>query len=177
MTHAHACVGLDVLIQAIGIVQDCPSTGKRKRGNHGGGNRLKSPQPLKRLQTLEVLPKYIVLDNTYWQRRDSWRATFAPALRDIKRAAPNLRTQLRIAQAKQLFEIMEEDRATCTKSKNADDAQRLEASIAWVTVLLQEVVTRIDARGPRPATPPASPLVTVAMPPGPPPPLPADAMR
>ena len=113
-------------------------------------------------------PKYIVVDNAYWQRRDSWCAKFAPSLRAIKRAVPKLKTHLAIAQAKQLFEIMEEDRAMCTRAKNSDDALRLEASIAWVMAMLRVAVDRIDARELQPATPPASPPVTVAMPPPPP---------
>jgi hypothetical protein len=113
-------------------------------------------------------PKYIVVDNAYWQRRDSWCAKFAPSLRAIKRAVPKLKTHLAIAQAKQLFEITEEDRAMCTRAKNSEDALRLEASIAWVMAMLRVAVDRIDARELQPATPPASPPVTVAMPPPPP---------
>ena len=158
---------LDALAGALGVTDKLPPP-KRPPPPPPPPKRPPPPPPV--LAT-PAQPKYIVIDNAYWQRRDAWREKFAPAVRAIRRAAPALKTPLRISQSQQMLAMVDEDRATCMRAKDDTDIRRMEESIAWVMTMLREAVRRADARKNQPATPPASPPVTVAMPPPPPPPL------
>ena len=153
---------LDALAGALGVTDKLPPS--------------MQPPPPPPVLAMPAQPKYIVIDNAYWQRRDAWSKKLAPAVSAIRRAAPALKTPQLIAQSQQMLALVDEDRATCMRAKDDQDMRRLDESIAWVMAMLRKAVACADARKNEPATPPASPPVTVAMPPPPPPlPLPAAA--
>ena len=98
-----------------------PSTSRRRRRRRRPGRRREDAG------AAQVHRR----DNAYWRRRGAWREGRS-AVRAIRKAAPNLKTPLRIAQAQQMLAMIDEDRATCIRAKDANDVRRLEELIDWV---------------------------------------------